>query len=264
VTPIQRRTGYREWLRRPLLDLGNDIKRELETAGLGFQELHLIARRFAGAGAFVRRFTDGTGAAFDEQLAFLACCRDVLEIRYDDLAAEALALSMRTAGCLGWWWVQEDVCVIGERPIEMTRDDRGRLHHPRGPAVRFRDGATLFAWHGTYVPESWITAPERLGAALALAWPDFAQRRAALEIIGWKRVLELLPTRTIDADRDPAVGELVEAVLPQVGPARFLKVRCGTGRDFVLAVPLDLHTALEANAWTYALPSHQYKLEART
>ena len=122
----------------------------------------------------------------------------------------------------------------------------------------------MFVWHGTAVPEPWITAPETLHPLGALAWPNFQQRRAALEIIGWKRVLEALPARTIDADRDPAVGELVEADLPQIGPARFLKVRCGTGREFVLAVPRDLRTALEANAWTYALSSDQYKLEVRT
>jgi len=54
------------------------------------------------------------------------------------------------------------------------------------------------------------------------------------------------------------------AELPREGPARFLYVRCGTGRDFVLRVPPAVETALAANAWTYRLRPDEYRLEIRT
>jgi hypothetical protein len=146
----------------------------------------------------------------------------------------------------------------------MHRDQRGRLHHPNLAAVSFRDGFSAHAWHGTGVPGQWLKAPERLRAREVLAWPASDRRRAALEIIGWKRVLGHLSPSIVDANPDPAIGQLLEAVLPQDGPARFLRVRCGTGRDFVLAVPRRMRTALEANAWTYALSPADYHLEART
>ena len=46
--------------------------------------------------------------------------------------------------------------------------------------------------------------------------------------------------------------------------ARFLKVRCATGREFVLGVPLEMRTAREANAWTYQLHTDDYPLDVRT
>ena len=80
------------------------------------------------------------------------------------------------------------------------------------------------------------------------------------------------------------IGELLEALLPPprefeeyhggfVGRgyapaspwrARFLRVRCATGRDFVLSVPVAMTTALEANAWTYGMTPEEYQLEVRT
>jgi len=83
-------------------------------------------------------------------------------------------------------------------------------------------------------------------------------------MVGWDRVLEALHRVTVDKHDDPQVGELVEVDLPLDGPSRLLKVRCGTGRTFVLSVPPTMGTALEANAWTYGLPASEYHIEVRT
>jgi hypothetical protein len=246
------------------------IQRDLQLAGSVFGELLLLLRlrrrptTSSPPDVAGPRNVEGIGAAFDQHVQFVACCRDVLGVRYDELATELLDTSLRTARCLGWWWADENLCVVSERPTALHRDGRGRLHHPREAAARFRDGFSVFAWHGVDVPGWWITSPETLSAHEALTWPDIEQRRAALEIIGWKRVVEALEVRTIDTDADPTVGQLVEGELPQIGRARFLRVRCGTGRDFVLAVPRFVDTAREANAWTYDLSPAQYRLEART
>ena len=91
-------------------------------------------------------------------------------------------------------------------------------------------------------------------------------------------MLERLSPRTIDKDADPAIGELLEVQFPPhphsdrfdnhtfitFEPARFLRVRCATGRTFVLAVPREMRTAREANAWTYGFGPDEFKLEART
>jgi hypothetical protein len=161
-------------------------------------------------------------------------------------------------------WPYERLCVISERPSAIQWDQAGKLHCASVPAVRFRDGFELYMWHGTEVPASWITAPDELDPRCALTWPNLEQRRAAADIVGWKRVLEELHPRTLDKSHDPAIGELLAVDLPDAGPARFLKVRCRTGREFVLAVPRDMQTALQANAWTYGLDPNEYDLEVRT
>jgi hypothetical protein len=247
------------------------IRNGLGRTGAGRQDLQVIMNTSVfswGASnerpVFRLATMDGTSSRFDPRTAFLTCCRDVLGLAYDDVASAGLDLFMRTAGCFGWWRPHENVCVVSEGPTVMHRDDRGRLHHPTSAAVRFRDGFSAHAWHGTRVPGNWLEAPEQLRPAEVLTWSNADLRRAALEIMGWKRVLEHLHPRTVDTDADPAIGQLLEVDLPQSGRARFLRVRCGTGRDFVLAVPQQMRTALEANAWTYDLSPAEYKLEERT
>ena len=65
-------------------------------------------------------------------------------------------------------------------------------------------------------------------------------------------MLRELKAKTIEKDEDPTIGELVEVTI-EGGRERFLRVLCGTGREFALPVPPDMQTALQANAWTYGI-----------
>jgi hypothetical protein len=123
----------------------------------------------------------------------------------------------------------------------------------------------LYYWHGVAIPGEWVSG-KKPTAIEALHWENLEQRRAACEIVGWDAILTQLNARVIDADDDPEVGTLVEVNLPDAGPERFLRVRCGTGRQFALAVPPGMKTALEASAWTYGLEAdvRNYLPEIRT
>lgn len=168
-----------------------------------------------------------------------------------------------TDSSCGWWWPHKEFCIVSDRPAAIRRDERGRLHSANGPAIEWRDGWSLSFWHGVNVPHEWITRPETIDPALALNHENAEKRRCLAEILGWGRILNLLEPKVIDADPDPEVGQLLEVVLDGT-PERFLKVRCGTGREFVLPVPPEMTRALEANAWTYGLDSRDFLLEART
>ena len=93
----------------------------------------------------------------------------------------------------------------------------------------------------------------------ALEETNLERRRAACEIVGWARILDELNGKTIDKDDDPEIGELIEVNLPDAGRERFLRVRCGTGRDFAIPVPPTVQTAIEANCWTYDIPTDMLK-----
>jgi hypothetical protein len=197
-------------------------------------------------------------------LRYNALVHRVVQIRRPDPYAGWFAARMEVARSGVWWWPHQRACVVCERPSAVHRDARGRLHHARERALRYRDGYGLYLWHGTRVPKDWITAPEKLDPACALTWPGAEQRRAAGEIVGWQRVLDRCGARTVDRDADPQIGELVEVTPPGDAAARFLRVRCGTGRSFVLSVPREMRTARQANAWTYGLEANQYQPEVRT
>ena len=165
----------------------------------------------------------------------------------------------------GWASVYEDVVVIQDRPEHILFDDQDRVHSETDAAIKYRDGTGVYMWHGVRVPAEWITNKSTLSAKTALTWKNIEQRRAACEIVGWAQVLRELDAKTIDVDDDPMIGTLVEVTIPDVGRERFLKVICGTGREFALPVPPDMTTALGANAWTYDLDGDTLrKLEVRT
>ena len=165
-----------------------------------------------------------------------------------------------------WWMAYDGLCIISDRPRTLAFDAERRLHSETGPAIAFSDGWGVHAWHGQRIPANWIDDKASLTAKVALTWPNIEQRRAACEILGWNAVLTELKAKTIDKDPEPEIGELVEVTIPDVGKERFLRVRCGTGRQFALPVPPDMKTALQANAWTYGIDdaSKFVKPEIRT
>lgn len=158
----------------------------------------------------------------------------------------------------GWVSFYEDVVVFQHRPVSIHFDEDNRLHCADNPAIRFRDGFSVYAWHGTQVPQEWIEDPLSLTSHIALTWKNIEQRRCACEILGWTKILEDLKAKIIDADDDPQIGTLVEVELPDIGKEKFLKVLCGTGREFAIPVPPEMKTAIEAQAWTWGMTPKEF------
>lgn len=48
----------------------------------------------------------------------------------------------------GWYNAYEDVVVFQHRPEYIKMDDTNRLHCENGPAIRYRDGYSVYSWHG--------------------------------------------------------------------------------------------------------------------
>ena len=88
----------------------------------------------------------------------------------------------------------------------------------------------------------------------------WTQRRAAIEIVGWHRILRELKAKVIDEHPDPACGSLVEVTLPDLDkPARFIRAQCGTKREFAIGVPAEIQTVISAQAWLTGLPENQFE-----
>jgi hypothetical protein len=166
----------------------------------------------------------------------------------------------------GLWlyWCTADGIVAVERPS--LRMDDGRLHCATGPAVERPSGEAYYFLRGVQVPREWVESPRELSATAALTWANMEQRRiACADVVGWPRILSELKAGTIDTDPEPEIGTLVEVNLPDAGKTRFLRVRCGTGRDFAICVPPETRTALEGQAWCMGLaPKDFIAPEVRT
>ena len=166
-------------------------------------------------------------------------------MRHFDLAKKANGL-MAVAKACGWVWPFAGCAIITDRPAIISMDDQNRLHRADGPAIEYRDGFAVHAWHGVRIPSEWIDTPEALDAKSAVTWPNVEQRRAAIEILGWNRVLDALEAKSLGGNPDPKIGELIEVHLPfededgnDTTRALFLKAQCGTGRTIFEAVDPD-------------------------
>jgi len=196
-------------------------------------------RRYSGFGTHLIEWTDFSMVAFAMHLGLGLG-------KYTPLFRDIEQLQRR-----GMFWMAYDKDIlISERPQRVRINNDGVLHDPKGPALRYSDGWELYFWNGTQIPKFWITNPETLEPLTALTWENLEQRRVAVEILGWSRILTALKARVIDEDGDPLIGTLLEVQLPGLlVRSRFCKVKCGTGRDFAIGVPPHINTAMEAQAW---------------
>ena len=192
---------------------------------------------------------------------------DAAWLAYYDAMCRIVGLVSQTAPFAGLWalarsagWAlpHSGVCWISERHDRLRWDTAGRLHCENGPAIRYPDGWGVHLWHGTRVPAAWIEERATLTAQTALTWVNVEQRRAACEILGWDAVLAETHAVVVEQDADPSIGTLLRADLPDAPGSQFLRVRCATGREFVLSVPADVRTAREANASTWGLGPDEY------
>jgi len=191
-------------------------------------------------------------------------CRDVIRIEYDEQSNNLLDLWADLAKSSGWWFPLEDTCFMAERHEVIKFDAEKRLHCEVGPAILCRDGFEVYAWHGTRVPAEWIKEKDNIDPKMALTWENIEQRRCLAEILGWDQVLKQLRPTVVDQHSDPEIGVLLRVDLPEAPGEQFLKVACGTGRDFVLPVPPDVRTAQAAQDWMWDLETGQYNPEVRT
>jgi hypothetical protein len=199
---------------------------------------------------------------------YLTSARDILGLR---LSAHESYAHWEQAAIHGTFRVMhQEFCIVSDFPETLKIDDQNRPHCENGPSHRWRDGWSLYFWHGVQVPQEWIEDKTSLTARVALTWQNVEQRRAACEIVGWARIIDELGGRVIDADEDPEIGTLISVTLPGDDdqpevPARFIRVKCGTGRDFAICVPETVSTAIEAQAWMLGLPTNTFlKPEIRT
>lgn len=160
---------------------------------------------------------------------------------------------------------QKKIIYISNSPCTIKLDEQDRVHCENGPAIAYRDGFELYVWHGQQVPDKWIKDKRSITVNDFLYHSNIELRRIAAEIVGWDTVLQSLDHVVLDQDIDPEIGTLIEATIPQIGKERFIRVMCGTKRQFSIPVPPEATTALEAQAMLFGLTPEEFKIpEIRT
>lgn len=180
-------------------------------------------------------------------------------ISADTQAVANYLLDQEIAETCGLVWFSSAVAAISDRPECINLDAEGRLHCETGPAIRYPDGWSLYAWHGTVLPERWIMERATIDPTEILREENVELRAAGAACIGWPRMLTALDYKIIDADPDPMHGELIELRLEGLPkPGRFLKAWCPRNGDIVEGVPDNIKTVIEAQAWRVGLTPAEF------
>jgi len=116
-----------------------------------------------------------------------------------------------------------------------------------------RTGRRFYVWHGTHVSgEGGSSRRDTLAPSIrADVGETSSSAGRPAEIIGWfEGCSKAIATHVIDENQDPHIGTLLECEpAPTTASVAFFLRRAlrPTGREFALAVPLGMRTALQAN-----------------
>jgi len=208
-------------------------------------------------------------------VAFYRFCAEI-GVEFNPEDADGLNILDEIGQSCGWWYPRDGICVACERPeaIRMEpwgNNDRQRPHCEDAPAVQFRDGWRIYAWHGVRLSGEFgqrlIETPDSITREDLMGVTNAEVRRAALERLGTDRFVSLLDLEEIHKESWGHPEMMQEAVLlrtrepdPVVGEhIQFVRVSCpSTERTFHLCVPADVTRAREAVAWTFGMGADDY------
>lgn len=197
---------------------------------------------------------------------YLTAARDILGLRLPSHDAYEHWVQAAIHG--GFRVMHPEFCMVSDFPEIIKVDENNLPHCETGPSHRWRDGWSLYHWHGVRIPAEWIEDPGFLTAEIALGQENTALRIAAMQIVGWPKMIEQLDARVINRHPEGLLGGELLAVKKakfnpdERGEMRFLRAECPRNGLVCFRVPDDTKTAHQAQAWKAGLPENIYQLPA--
>jgi hypothetical protein len=196
---------------------------------------------------------------------YLTAYRDILGLELRE--HEAYACWEQAAIHGGFRVMHEEFCMVSDFPECIHIDEQNRPHCETGPSHLWRDGWSLYHWHGVAVPAHWIEQRDTLDPAEVLKSQNVEQRAAGAAIVGWPKMVSKLKRKIIDGDPDSDIGALIELTLPGLpAPGRFLQAQCPRNGTIVEGIPrisdIDnrpIDTVIAAQAWRVGDPQSEYE-----
>jgi hypothetical protein len=178
------------WADSPLGAL--DLFAQLELSDSDYRDYD---KRFkamtAEISSFCYGFQDANWLAFYDFFDKVINLESVIEVRpYCELAKDC-----------GWWLPYKEAIILTEKPEQIHFNAQDVLHNSNGPAVKFRDGVSIFVLNGILVEEHYVTTPiNEFDPRILLHETNAEKRRELVRRIGIERICQKLNSKTIDTD----------------------------------------------------------------
>lgn len=155
----------------------------------------------------------------------------------------------------------EKVAFVCDRPRALHLDDQLRLHNPHDVALSYRDGYSIYSWHGRSLPPSVILDPDSINSESILQETNIEVRSVMLERYGIDRFVSEAAVKRDESK----FGILWERPLP-LEDGKIVVVEVvnatpepdGTYKHYFLRVHPAITTAREAVAWTFGMHEDDY------
>lgn len=266
-------TNEYEKCRQAAADINERVDNAVSEAlsQLGVRVRHVLLR-LRGQSRLLPRWSFDEIAIGPSQLTSLA----IYEYLHDVLPRKDVTGSLhglwRIGASAGWIVPHKRVCWISERPNLLRLDAAGHLHGPDGPALRYRDGWSAYAWRGVPIPAWLIEEPERITRSAIASTLDPALRNCMIDIMTPERFVKSgVPSRVHEDECGVLWRKRWGYPTSLTGAWAAVEVRNGTAepdgthKTYFLRVPSQMRTAREAVAWTYGLTAEEYaRLGKRT
>ena len=128
--------------------------------------------------------------------AYLVAFRDVLGLRLKE--HEAFAHYEQAAREGGFRVMHEEFCMVSDFPLLLKKDEQDRPHCSDGPSHKWRDGWSLYHWHGVRIPKHVIERPETITIEEIKEEKNAEVRRVMILRYGHERYVRDAKLRVVD------------------------------------------------------------------
>jgi hypothetical protein len=222
--------------------------------------------------------------------AYLSAFRDVLGLQLP--VHEKFAPFEQAAIEGGLRFMHPEFCLVCDFPEVLLVDEQNRPHCADGPSHRWRDGWSLYHWHGVRLLDYIIERPHEITIELIDREPNAEIKRVMIERFGMARYLleggarvlshdstgilyrkdipgdePLVMVRVLNSTPEPDGVMSREEAIETFGEAANAAVGAPAGsrfKEYSIRVPPDIATARAAVAWTFNLPADEYAPELET
>ena len=180
--------------------------------------------------------------------SFVSFLTEVCNLELSQNIAERAEAYQKICESVNHIWLNSHFTMVCARPVEIHRDDQGRLHNENGLAIKYPDGWGVYSINGVTVDEQIVLRPETLTIKQIQEESNQEKRRIMTERFGVDKYLKAIDATVVDIDMRGVVGAGARALMrDDKGDCWFIGTDGSTNRVYNMYVGKGYETCKAAH-----------------